>query len=79
LGLSLGVSGAHAPWTKPKRDMSELAVGPVPSSVAVRWGEAAPGGRGSEALRSSAPEVAVFVDWMISTDPERLYLLGVVR
>jgi hypothetical protein len=59
--------------------MRELAAGLVPSSMAVRWGEAAPAGRGSEALRSDTLEVPVFLDWMISTDPERRYRLGVVR
>jgi hypothetical protein len=59
--------------------MSELAAGLVPSSMAVRWGEAAPAGRGSEVLRGNTLEVPVFLDWMISTDPERRYRLGVVR
>lgn len=75
LGLSPGVRDAHAPSTKPEPgDMSELAAGLALSSMAVRWGEAAAAGRGSEALRSNRPEGAGFADWVISTDPERWYL-----
>ncbi len=78
LGLSLGVRGAHAPSTKSELgDMSELVAGLALSSMAVRWGEAAPAGRGSEALRSNRPEGAGFADWVISTDPEWRYLFDV--
>jgi hypothetical protein len=70
LGLSLGVGGVYAPWTKPEPgDMSGLAAGLALSSMAPRWGEAAPGGCGLEAPQRHAAHLP----WLPSGGPCLLY------